>query len=61
MRPNEPMTADIIDRMLTQNAPPLASAHQKLAWERGYLTGLLMYLCNEYTVAHRAVRERLQD
>ena len=47
--------------MLDDNAPSFATPQQRLAWERGYLTGLLIQLGNEDTLVHRAIRERLQD
>jgi hypothetical protein len=61
MGPREPITKETIQQMLDDNAPRLATAQQRLAWERGYLTGLLIQLGNEDTLVHRAIRERLED
>ena len=61
MGPRQPITKESIQQMLDDNAPPFATPQQRLAWERGYLTGLLIRLSNEDILVHRAIRERLQD
>ena len=47
--------------MLDTHAPQFSSPQQRLAWERGYLTGLLVQLGNDDILVHRAIRDRLQD
>ena len=61
MGPKEPLTPQVIQRMLDTHAPQFSSPQQRLAWERGYLTGLLVLLGNDDILVHRAIRDRLQD
>ena len=60
MRPNEPMTPQVIQHMLDSQAPDgFRTPQQRLAWQRGYLTGLLAQLANENVMVHLAIRQRL--
>jgi len=61
MNPRDPVTPEIIQHMLDANAPEFSTPQQRLAWERGFLTGLLVMLGNDDSIVHRAIRQRLQD
>jgi hypothetical protein len=61
MGPRDRLDPAVIQRMLDAHAPSFDSPQQRLAWERGYLTGLLMQLGNDDILVHRAIRDRLPD
>ena len=54
------MTPEVIQHMLDSQAPDgFRTPQQRLAWQRGYLTGLLAQLANENVMVHLAIRQRL--
>lgn len=52
---------ELIDLLLKQKRPPLATPHQKLAYENGYLKGLLSRIASEYWMVEKEIKNRLND
>ena len=50
----------IVEELLVSKNTKFKDAHQKIAWERGYLTSLLASLIKEDTILYRNIKGQIK-